>query len=167
MTNIMPRSVPDRRHKRAAAATAHGLTLIELAIAVAVVGVLSAIAWPSYTGYLNRARVTQAKADISGIELLIARYGISSNGRPPASLAVLGSVGLDPWGNPYQYLDLTNPQNRNRARMDHNLHPINSDFDLYSMGADGRSVKPLTGGPSRDDIVRGRDGLFVGLAVDF
>lgn len=132
-----------------------------------MVGVLSAIGLPSYTAYLNRARVTQASADISGIELLIARYGISSNGRPPASLAVLGYAGLDPWGNPYQYLDLTNPHNQNDARKDHNLHPINSDFDLYSMGADGRSVRPLTARPSRDDIVRGRDGLFVGLAVDF
>jgi general secretion pathway protein G len=163
----VPGSVPHRRHKRAAAATAHGWTLIELAIAVALVGVLSAIAWPSYTAYLNRVRITQAIADISGIELLIARYEMSSNRRPPVSLAMLGSVGLDPWGNPYQYLDLTNPHNQNDARMDHNLHPINSDFDLYSMGADGHSVRPLTANPSRDDIVRGRNGRFVGLAVDF
>ncbi len=45
--------------------------------------------------------------------------------------------------------------------------PINSDFDLYSMGKDGRSVGPLTARHSRDDIVRASNGRFVGLAEDY
>jgi len=45
--------------------------------------------------------------------------------------------------------------------------PINSDFDLYSMGKDGRSVAPLTAKDSRDDIVRANDGGYVGLASEF
>lgn len=54
-----------------------------------------------------------------------------------------------------------------QPRKDHNLHPINSDYDLYSMGKDGKSVSPLTGGPSRDDIVRANNGRFVGKAADY
>jgi general secretion pathway protein G len=54
-----------------------------------------------------------------------------------------------------------------KIRKDHNLHPLNSEFDLYSMGADGDSKSPLTAKASRDDIIWARDGDFVGLAEDF
>lgn len=54
-----------------------------------------------------------------------------------------------------------------QPRKDRFLVPINSDYDLYSMGADGRSVAPLTASMSRDDIIRANDGAFVGLAEDY
>ena len=56
---------------------------------------------------------------------------------------------------------------RGQARKDHNLVPINSDFDLYSMGRDRQSAGPLTSGPSKDDIVRASDGGFIGLGRDY
>lgn len=52
-------------------------------------------------------------------------------------------------------------------RMDRFLHPINSDYDLYSMGKDGQTVLPLTARQSHDDVIRANDGSFVGLAVEF
>jgi len=45
--------------------------------------------------------------------------------------------------------------------------PINSDYDLYSKGPDGLSLKPLTAAPSRDDIVRANNGSFIGIAADY
>ena len=54
-----------------------------------------------------------------------------------------------------------------QARKDHNLVPINSDFDLFSAGPDGKSTGPLTAKASRDDIIRGSDGAFVGRAADY
>lgn len=54
-----------------------------------------------------------------------------------------------------------------QARKDHNLVPINSDFDLFSAGPDGKTAGPLTAKASRDDIVRGSDGAFVGLGRDY
>ena len=53
--------------------------------------------------------------------------------------------------------------NSGQWRKDKNIVPINTDFDLYSIGKDGNSVAPLTAKPSRDDIIRANDGAFVGL----
>ena len=142
-------------------------TLIEVLTAIAILGVLAAIAIPAYGGYSERARNAQARTDMVLIDQQIARFEISNNGALPDSLDQIGGAPLDPWGAPYQYLNLRDPANLNNARKDHNLHPINTDYDLYSMGPDGRSVKPLTGGPSRDDIIRGRNGRFIGVATDF
>jgi general secretion pathway protein G len=52
-------------------------------------------------------------------------------------------------------------------RRDRFLVPINSDYDLYSMGADGRTATPLTASMSRDDIVRAGDGSFIGPASGY
>jgi general secretion pathway protein G len=54
-----------------------------------------------------------------------------------------------------------------KVRKDRFLVPINSTYDLYSMGADGRSVGPLTAAMSRDDIIRANDGAYVGLAEGY
>ncbi|GAB4236056.1 MAG: hypothetical protein Kow00109_09470 [Acidobacteriota bacterium] len=52
-------------------------------------------------------------------------------------------------------------------RKDRNMVPINSRFDLYSMGRDGQSVPPITAQQSQDDIIRANDGGFVGLARNY
>ncbi len=52
-------------------------------------------------------------------------------------------------------------------RKDRFLVPLNTGFDLYSMGPDGRSVAPLTAAASRDDVVWANDGAFIGPASDF
>ncbi len=52
-------------------------------------------------------------------------------------------------------------------RKDRFLVPINSDYDLYSMGPDGQTSEPLTVPLSRDDIVRASDGAYVGVAENF
>jgi general secretion pathway protein G len=85
-----------------------------------------------------------------------------SNGNLPATLAVVttGSI-LDPWGNPTQYVDIVSGGS---PRLDAFLAPLNTTFDLYSMGKDGLSQIPLTAGESWDDIVRGNDGTYLGLA---
>ena len=79
------------------------------------------------------------------------------HGRYPANLGEIGRASFrDPWGNAYRYLNIRddNPP-PGRMRKDRFLVPINSDYDLYSMGADGRTTTALTAVISRDDIVRG------------
>jgi general secretion pathway protein G len=146
---------------------ASGWTLVELMLAIALVGVLAAIAMPMYSNYRERIKRETAVQDIRILQMLIADYA-SNDDIFPATLADVGNGGkLDPWGNPYYYLNLNSPNASSRSRKDHSLNPINSNFDLFSAGKNGVFKMQLTQKDSLDDIVRARDGAFVGLASDF
>lgn len=144
-----------------------GFTLIELMIAMALVGLLIMMAFPLYTSYLERTRSAIAISDISRMSSAITLYG-AVNSEFPDSLADVYMSGLkDPWGNPYVYTNIANVKGKGKLRKDRNLVPINSDYDLYSKGPDGESVGPLTAQKSKDDIIRAGNGSFIGIAEDF
>jgi general secretion pathway protein G len=145
-----------------------GFTLFEAMLVVALIGVLAAVALPSYKSYADRAKVGLIVGDFGNIELAIAKYRLSNNDALPPNLAALGFGNLrDPWNQAYVYLPFDASTSRAQMRKDRNLVPINSDYDLYSVGEDGDTVPPLTARPSRDDIVRAADGHFIGLAADY
>jgi general secretion pathway protein G len=145
------------------------LTLIELIITVAIIGVLSAIAVPVLTGYINDSRNAKAKADVANIESQIERYRALHNGVPPNNLAAASIVPpLDPWGRAYRYLRIQGvvPQPPG-IRKDHSTVPLNADYDLYSIGADGLTDPALTGTPAWDDIIRANNGAFIDLGSEY
>ena len=74
---------------------------------------------------------------------------------------------VDPWNRPYQYFNLRTAKGNGQARKDKKLAPLNSDFDLYSVGPDGLTAAQLNNSKSRDDVVRARDGGFLGTAEEF
>ena len=140
-----------------------GFTLVELALTVALIGILSTIAVSGYANYQERARNSHVIVDIKNLATEIDGYEIAT-GQLPSTLAQAGVGGMiDIWGNPYQYLRL-DPKDNGQPRKDKFIVPINSDYDLYSMGPDGRSVAPLTSKSSRDDIVRASNGSYIGVA---
>jgi general secretion pathway protein G len=146
-----------------------GFTLIEMAMTAAALALLTAIAVPSYARIVQRTKVSQCVTDLSSIALRIRKYTVA-HGVAPMSLTDLGmTLPKDPWGQDYQFLNFSSPAPGvdGMIRKDHNLHPLNTEFDLYSVGADGRSQAPLTSRASKDDIIWARDGAFIGLASDY
>ena len=145
-----------------------GFSLLEAMLVVALVAILAAVALPTYKSYMDRAKVGRIVGDFGNIELAISKYRLSNNDTLPPTLDAIGYGNLrDPWNRPYSYLPFDASTSRGRMRKDRNLVPINSDYDLYSVGEDGDTAPPLTARPSRDDVVRAADGHFIGLAQDY
>jgi general secretion pathway protein G len=168
-------------------ASRRGFTIIELLSVMAIIGVLSAMAVPRLHDAIERARIAKAIGDLRTMAI-----DIQSQDVLPASLAAIGrGTYKDPWGRPYQYLPFPTGGASGGsggsggggrgggggggggspvpggARKDRFLVPINSAFDLYSLGPDGVSAAPLTAAQSRDDIIVANDGGFIGPAIKF
>lgn len=146
------------------------ITLIELLVVTAIIGILAAVGVPLYRGHINKINNARAIVDVREIESTLVRFMVE-NGLPPNNLGQVGFGGrLDPWGRPYQYLQILGvppPLVLGVWRKDRFNVPVNTDFDLYSMGRDGISLAPFTAAASLDDIVRANNGGFVGLAKDY
>jgi general secretion pathway protein G len=143
-----------------------GWTLVEMILVLMIFGTLLAIAQPSLRDWIDQAKVARAIADLEAIQADLAGWEYL-DGELPEALAGIDRGGtLDPWGNAYQYLRFEGAASGD-MRKDRFLVPINSTYDLYSMGKDGKSSAPLTAGVSKDDVVRANDGAFIGLAATF
>jgi len=149
----------------------NAFTLIEVLLIVAIIGTLLALLIPSYSNLLEKARTNHAIADIAKISCKLDEF-LTDYGTLPETLNEPIQISepldlIDPWGNPYEYLVILGKKKNDiqgKWRKDRFLVPLNSDYDLYSMGKDEESRAPLTARPSWDDIVRANDGGFIGLA---
>ena len=73
---------------------------------VAIIGILSGIAYPVYNSYREKIRIAACILAIGVIADDIKLY-YEANGEYPDSLADIGQADAkDPWGNPYQYLKI-------------------------------------------------------------
>ncbi len=143
-----------------------GFSLVELLLVIGLVAVLVAIALPLYENYRLKVQDHQAEQDIIAMSMQVTNFW-QNNRAYPASLADIGMAGkLDPWGRPYIYYDVA-ANGKGGARKDKALNPLNTDFDLYSLGPDGQSKLQITQKASLDDIIRANDGTFVGVAADY
>jgi general secretion pathway protein G len=153
---------PRRRQKYSS-----GFTVVELLIVMAIILTVASIAIPDLVSAIDLARVARAVSEIHTFEDAITDYDVI-NGQYPDTLADVGYGGyLDPWGNPYEYLNHATMKGNGKARKDRFLVPLNSDYDLYSVGKDGQSVSPITAKASQDDVIRASDGSYDGLASQF
>ncbi|HEU5154721.1 MAG TPA: prepilin-type N-terminal cleavage/methylation domain-containing protein [Gemmatimonadales bacterium] len=140
-----------------------GVTLVELLAVTAIIGSLAAIGIPRYRTVIEKAKVTKAIGDIQALG-----HTLDAQDSLPDDLSSLGAIPADPWGRRYVYNKFDPSRNVPAgARRDRFLVPINSTYDLYSVGANGESSAALTAGGSRDDVVRANDGGFIGLASEY
>ncbi|RYZ74719.1 MAG: prepilin-type N-terminal cleavage/methylation domain-containing protein [Lysobacteraceae bacterium] len=140
-----------------------GLTLLELLFVLAIIAVLALLAATVYARVVERSRVTQAIVEVGDLAVEIERIRSTTFQYPDA----LPSPRLDPWGRPYVYTRLEGIKGKGKARKDHALNPLNTDFDLFSTGKNGVFKPQVSQKDSLDDIIRARNGGYVGLAGEF
>ncbi|MDX1508709.1 MAG: prepilin-type N-terminal cleavage/methylation domain-containing protein [Woeseiaceae bacterium] len=146
-----------------------GFGLLELLMALIIATLLISVAVPMYDRQIERAKVAAAIGDIGTISIEIDKFRLSNRDRVPDTLAELPiDIPMDPWGRPYVFLNIIDGDpDISAVRKDGSLNPLNTDYDLYSLGRDGDSKAPLNAPSSRDDIVRANDGAYIGLGEDF
>ena len=160
------------RHPLASLRRSAAFTFIEVMIVIALLVTLTAIVLPMYSSHVHDARITKGVLDIIMMSEAIDSY-YRTNGDYPDALEQIAHLidcdKPDSWGNLYVYEKMIydgdkKPKN---ARKDKFLKPLNTDYDLYSMGEDGETTKNLEAGISHDDIIRAADGGYIGLASEF
>ena len=122
-----------------------GLTLIEILVVLAIIGVMAFLIVPNVIGRPDQARVTVAQTDLRTISASLKMYRLDNGDYPTteqglAALAVRPSSGpapvnwspngylekvpADPWGRPYSY---SSPA------------PGGTGFEIISLGKDGKA----------------------------
>jgi general secretion pathway protein G len=131
-----------QRYRSRAIRPQAGFTLIEVLVVIVILTILAAFVIPRVMDQPDRARVTKARQDVSGLVTALNIYRLDNFSYPSTGQGlealVQNPTGLpaapnwkpggyidrlprDPWGNPYQY-----------------LHPgLHGEIDVYSLGADG------------------------------
>jgi general secretion pathway protein G len=158
-----------------------GFTLLELIIVFGIISLLSLIGMQVYGHFIDKAKNTRAMAEIRLLEKEITGFW-NDYDRPPNTLAELNRPNmLDPWGKPYQYVnfDTTSDADKKRRRTGGGGKvkgkgkakgkgaPLNSDYDLFSMGKDKTSAPSIADSTSKDDVIRADDGNYIGLASEY
>ena len=150
--------------------TFEGFSLIELLIGVTVLGALIAIALPSFNRYRDQQKISVSVADLRVLDNRLKSHKLRTETFPAALNQLIEPSPLDPCGQSYLYLRIEGEDNgaiKNSMRRDKNLNPTNSDYDLYSSGANKNSKAQLDNKVSVDDIVRANDGSYYGLASKY
>lgn len=122
-----------------------GFSLMEILIALVIIGILGAFVLQNFGGEVTKARYTKLKADFQTIESALMRY-YNDNGFYPTSEqglqaliqkpesnpepnnyprnGYIAKMQKDPWGNDYLYLS---PAEYGEG-----------DYEIISLGADGQ-----------------------------
>ncbi|WP_196137817.1 type II secretion system major pseudopilin GspG [Aliikangiella sp. G2MR2-5] len=120
----------------------NGFSLLEILIAMAIMTIIGGIMVGQYWNSIGTANFQKLKGDLSvlesaliqyhadnfmfptteqGLQALVSRPDIHPHPRHYPTMGYLPKLGLDPWGNPYQY----------------NFPGEFAHYDIYSLGRDG------------------------------
>ena len=141
LTNQTEMKLGARGTRPSGAIFRHAFTLVEMLLVVTIIGILAALVVPKIMGRSEQARMTAARADISGIKTALDAFEVDNGYYPKGNNGLgdlvqaprdvknwhgpyLDKIPSDPWGNNYLY---SYPGKRNP-----------SGYDLLSVGPDGK-----------------------------
>ena len=106
-----------------------GFSFIELMVVIVIIGLLATTATLATRHFLDRAKVTRARADIavykSALEAHYSEHGTYPSTSEGLSVLVgvyIDKLRIDPWRNPYQYMSPGTA----------------GPYDIVCLGSDGR-----------------------------
>ena len=99
---------PNKHKKRS------GFTMIEILLVVVIIGILAGIAIPRMGGKTEKAKISQATANITALGMAIQEYEMMNGNYPPSLDGLLDeskggpfmekkSIPTDPWEKPFTY----------------------------------------------------------------
>lgn len=121
-----------------------GFTLMELLVVLAILGLLAAIATPMVLHYLDSAKLSTAKTEVSNLEasLDLYKYDVGSYPTTEQGLAALlrAPEGVDNWNGPYvkKTAKLTDPWGH---PYEYKYPGDHGDYDIYSYGPHPEEAK--------------------------
>lgn len=122
-----------RLARRLARRSRKGMTLVEIMVVIAIIGILMTVIGGQVIGYLDDANVETTKIQIQQIESGLTVYAAKNRGKYPSTSEGLDAakkyfknseVPLDAWGNEFQYFSPG-------TNGDH-------DYEIVSLGKDGQ-----------------------------
>jgi type IV pilus assembly protein PilE len=87
---------------------ATGFTLIEVLIVVGIIGFLAAIAYPAYTDYILRSKITEAVSNLSDMRVRMEQYFLDN--RTYVDACAANTVAPLPSGDNAKYFDYACPE---------------------------------------------------------
>jgi general secretion pathway protein G len=113
-------------------ASRRGMSLVEIMVVIAIIGVLMTVVAVNVVGYLDEANASATKIQIKNMESALTTYAAKHRGKYPSTGEGLDAakkffpnttVPTDAWGNAFQY---RSPGNGSAA------------YEIISLGKDGR-----------------------------
>ena len=120
-----------------------GFTLVELLVAVFILAILSAIAYPSYQHFVIKARRAEAQAELMKAQITQSSYHILN----PSYLADSESVAL-PLNHDFYHFSVVSASNNTylmKAVAKDNTSQVHDDIDCQTLFIDQENLKTSDG----------------------
>lgn len=110
-----------------------GMTLVEIMVVIAIIGMLTSVVAVGVVGYWDDANVSTTKLQMGRMSEALTTYAASHKQKYPTTSDGLGAakkyfpnqeIPVDAWGNPFQYY----------SPGTHGAH----DYEIISLGKDGK-----------------------------